>query len=109
MTLCAGGAKIGGNKMNFPELCEIMMIVCFGFSWPMNVIKSYKARTAKGKSLPFLILILTGYVFGIAGKLISGSFKWYVLFFYVLNFCMVFADLMLYIRNTRLDRENGVK
>ena len=86
------------------ELFEIIMIVCFGFSWPMNVIKSYRSRTTKGKSLPFLLLIITGYVFGIIGKLIGGSFKWYVLFFYVLNFIMVSADLVMYIRNYKLDK-----
>ena len=90
------------------ELFEIIMIVCFGFSWPMNVIKSYRARTTKGKSLPFLLLIITGYVFGIIGKLIGGSFKWYVLFFYVLNLAMVSVDLGLYVRNYRLDKQNGV-
>ena len=91
--------------MQFYELMEVCMIVAFGFSWPMNVIKSYKVRTAKGKSLSFLILILGGYICGIAGKLLSPSFKWYVLFFYVLNFLMIFADLLLYIRNRRLDRQ----
>ena len=40
------------------EIFEIIMIVCFGFSWPMNVIKSYRSRTTKGKSLPFLLLII---------------------------------------------------
>ena len=90
------------------EIFEIIMIVCFGFSWPMNVIKSYRARTTKGKSLPFLLLIITGYVFGIIGKLIGGSFKWYVLFFYVLNLAMVSVDLALYVRNYRLDKQNGV-
>lgn len=35
------------------ELLEIMMIASFGVSWPLNVIKSYKSRTTKGKSLPF--------------------------------------------------------
>ena len=35
----------------FSEMMEIMMIVSFGLSWPMNVIKSYRARTAKGKAL----------------------------------------------------------
>ncbi len=90
------------------ELFEIIMIVCFGFSWPMNVIKSYRARTTKGKSLPFLLLIITGYVFGIIGKLIGGGFKWYVLFFYVLNLAMVSVDLGLYVRNYRLDKQNGV-
>ena len=86
------------------ELLEIFMIVSFGFSWPMNVIKSYRARTTKGKSLWFLLLIITGYVFGIAGKLIGGNFKWYVLFFYVLNLVMVLTDLVLYFRNVRLDK-----
>ena len=90
------------------ELFEIIMIVCFGFSWPMNVIKSYRSRTTKGKSLPFLLLIITGYVFGIIGKLIGGGFNWYVLFFYVLNLLMVSADLALYVRNYRLDKQNGM-
>lgn len=89
------------------ELFEILMIVAFGFSWPANVIKSYKARTTKGKSLMFLILIFVGYLFGITAKLISDTFdwqtKWYVLFFYILNAIMVGTDLALYVRNARLD------
>ena len=92
--------------MNAAEILEILMVVCFGFSWPMNVIKSYHARTTKGKSLPFLLLICTGYVFGIAGKLIGGSYKWYVLFFYVLNLCMVSLDVAMYARNYKLDQKN---
>ena len=95
------------------EILEIVMIVSFGASWPMNVIKSYRARTAKGKSLGFLLLILFGYVAGIASKLVNETYmdniseKWYVLFFYVLNFVMVFVDFTLYIRNVRLDRERA--
>ena len=97
------------------ELLEVVMIVSFGASWPMNVIKSYKARTAKGKSLAFLLLILFGYVAGITSKLINEAYissfsqKWYVLFFYVLNFLMVFCDLLLYFRNRRLDIEKDKK
>lgn len=96
------------------EILEIVMIGSFGASWPLNVIKSYKARTTKGKSLAFLCLILFGYVAGIASKLINEAYmaafaqKWYVLFFYVLNFVMVSCDLALYIRNYRLDKKNGV-
>ena len=90
------------------ELLEIFMIVSFGFSWPMNVIKSYKARTTKGKSLAFLILIFFGYICGITSKLLATSCKWYVLFFYVLNFVMVGADLVLYYRNYQLDKKAGV-
>lgn len=93
------------------EILEILMIVSFGASWPLNVIKSYKARTAKGKSLPFLCLIFFGYIAGIASKLVNETYmasfasKWYVLFFYVLNLVMVGADLCLYARNYRLDKE----
>ena len=91
--------------MELYELMEVCMIVAFGCSWPMNVIKSYKVRTTKGKSLAFLLLILGGYVCGITGKLMAPSCKWYVLFFYVLNFIMVATDLALYIRNYRLDKK----
>lgn len=92
------------------EILEIIMIVSFGASWPLNVIKSYKARTTKGKSLPFLCLIFFGYIAGIASKLMNEAYmaeigaKWYVLFFYVLNLLMVGADLLFYIRNYRIDK-----
>ncbi len=95
------------------ELLEITMIVSFGASWPLNVIKSYRARTARGKSLAFLCLIFFGYIAGIASKLVNPVYmaaigeKWYVLFFYVLNLVMVGADLILYARNRRLDKEAG--
>ena len=63
-----------------------------------------------GSLLPaVLCLILFGYVAGIASKFLNEAYmasfatKWYVLVFYVLNFLMVFADLMMYVRNYRLD------
>ena len=96
------------------EIFEIIMILSFGASWPMNVMKSYKARTTKGKSLAFLYLILFGYVAGIVSKFVNDTYmadfahKWYVLFFYVLNFIMVATDLVLYYRNKRIDKKNGV-
>ena len=90
--------------MNAAEILEILMIVCFGFSWPMNVIKSYHARTTKGKSLGFLMMICIGYVCGIASKIIGGAFKWYVMFFYVLNLFMVLLDVAMYARNYRIDQ-----
>ena len=93
------------------EILEVIMIVSFGASWPLNVIKSYKARTTKGKSLGFLCLIFFGYVAGIAAKLLnevymaSFSSKWYVLFFYFLNLIMVGTDLCIYIRNYKIDKK----
>ena len=97
------------------EILEIIMVVSFGASWPFNVIKSYKARTAKGKSVTFLLLILFGYVAGIASKLVNDAYmasfaeKWYVLFFYVLNLIMVSADFILYLRNKNLDKKAAEK
>ena len=93
------------------EILEIIMIVSFGASWPMNVMKSWKARTTKGKSLAFLLLIEFGYIAGILSKFFNETYmanfasKWYVLFFYVLNFLMVGTDLVLYYRNYRLDKK----
>lgn len=93
------------------ELLEIIMIVSFGASWPLNVIKSYKARTAKGKSLAFLCLIFFGYIAGIASKFLNEAYmeafseKWYVLFFYFLNLLMVGIDLVLYFRNRLIDKK----
>ena len=73
------------------EILEIIMVVSFGASWPLNVLKSYRARTTKGKSLAFLCLIFFGYIAGIASKLVNEDYmakfatKWYVLVFYCLN------------------------
>ena len=97
------------------EILEIIMVVSFGASWPLNVMKSYKARTAKGKSLPFLCLIFFGYIAGIASKLMNDTYmaefsdKWYVLFFYVLNLMMVGIDLVLYFRNKALDKKGELQ
>ena len=93
------------------EIFEIIMIVSFGVSWPMNVIKSYRSRTAKGKSLAFLLLIFFGYIAGIISKFVNESYmaafsqKWYVLVFYFLNLIMVSADLVLYFRNLQIDKK----
>ena len=95
------------------EILEVVMIVSFGASWPLNVIKSYKARSTKGKSLAFLCLIYFGYIAGILSKLLNEAYmaafaqKWYVLFFYVLNMAMVGTDICLYVRNLRLDKERA--
>lgn len=78
------------------QFLEIAMIVAFGLSWPNNIITTLKNKSTKGKSLTFLMLIDFGYICGILAKLIGGNIVWYVLFFYVLNFIMVTADMCLY-------------
>ena len=86
------------------EIFEALMVICFGISWPVSIVKSWKSGTAKGKSLVFLCFILIGYLFGMISKIIAGKIT-YVLVFYVLNFIMVSIDLCLYFRNTKLDRQ----
>ena len=79
------------------------MMVCFGLSWPVSILRSWRARTAKGKSLLFLCGIALGYAAGIAAKLVGGQIT-YVLAFYILNLLMVSVDIVLYFRNRKLDR-----
>ena len=56
------------------------MLVCFGISWPFNIAKSIRSRTAKGKSVAFELLIIAGYLCGLIGKIILGNLS-YVVFF----------------------------
>lgn len=94
------------------EILEIIMVVSFGISWPANVMKAYRSRTAKGMSPMFLSLIFFGYIAGIASKFTNESYmaafasKWYVLVFYILNLIMVGINICLYIRNVKLDKQS---
>ena len=84
------------------EILEAIMVICFGVSWPMNIVKSLRAKTAKGRSVLFLIFIIVGYIAGIAGKIVSGNIT-YVFAFYILNLCMVSVDFALYFVNRHRD------
>ena len=88
-------------------ILETIMLICFGFSWPINLMKAYRARTAKGTSLTFLLLIELGYIAGIMAKIISGNIN-YVLAVYLLNFLLVALNLAVYERNVRLDKQSGL-
>ncbi len=94
------------------DLFEALTIFCFGLSWPISIRKSLISKTAKGKSLFFEVFLLIGYAFGIARKFIqvyatgSTGFIFYLsFFFYVLNFIEISIDVILYFRNTKLDKE----
>ena len=90
------------------SILETIMLVCFGFSWPLNVVKAYKARTTKGTSLPFILLIITGYVAGITAKVISGQIN-YVLVAYIVNLAIVSINIIIYFRNATRDKNNFKK
>ncbi len=76
---------------------EIAMLICFGAAWPVSIYKSLKTRAIAGKSLPFLVIIVVGYVAGILHKLIFHYDL--VIFLYILNALMVSLDIALYLRN----------
>ena len=90
------------------QILETIMLLCFGFSWPLNVIRAYKAKTTKGTSLPFIILIITGYVAGITAKILTNQIN-YVLIAYILNLAIVSINVLVYLRNYTLDKKRMVK
>ena len=93
--------------MDIVQLCEIGMLVAFGFSWPFNISKSIRSRTAKGKSVIFELIVVFGYLVGLTGKFITYNRTGvlaYSVWFYIADIVMVLIDICLYVRNVRLDK-----
>ncbi|EOS69006.1 hypothetical protein C818_02883 [Lachnospiraceae bacterium MD308] len=86
------------------ELLESTMLICFGLSWPMNLAKNIKAKSAKTMSLQFILLIIAGYIAGICAKFYNHKFN-YVLVVYLLNLIVVSANLVVYFINRHYDRQ----
>ena len=98
--------------MDIVQLCEIGMLTAFGASWPFNIAKSWRSRTARGKSVLFEIIVVGGYLIGLAGKFITWhrTGVWaYSIWFYFADIIMVLIDICLYVRNTSLDRKEDEK
>jgi len=85
------------------SLFEVLMLVCFGAAWPFSIVRSFRSRMTGGKSLPFLYIVLVGYVAGILHKIFYSYDL--VIFLYGANGLMVIADIALYHRNRRLERQ----
>ena len=81
------------------SIYEVVMLVCFGAAWPTSIMKSLKSKSVEGKSVLFLYVISTGYIFGIINKLVYH--RDIVVFLYALNLLMVLTDLFLYYRNKK--------
>ena len=103
--------------LNLAGVLEMLMLISFGISWPINVAKAWKARSTKGISVLFYGLILLGYLFGLAAKFTMIAYcapapwyetvRWYVMFFYVLNTLMVTAGVVIYFRNRALEKKSA--
>ena len=88
--------------MMLSYILETVMLLCFAAAWPASIYKSWTSRTRKGKSLSFMLIIIVGYIAGIAKVLVSNS-SVYMLIPYTLNTVLVLCDLVLYYRNYRID------
>ena len=82
------------------SIFEIGMLVCFGFAWPISIIKGIRTKSIEGKSLLFIYVVLLGYIFGIIHKILYNLD--FVVILYGINFLMVFIDLMVYYKNKKL-------
>jgi len=84
---------------NSAQVFEALMLICFGVSWPVAIIKTLRTRRVEGKSLAFLSLIVVGYLAGIASKITvalqSGTFPAWVIWLYALNTLLVCVDMYL--------------
>ena len=91
------------------DILEMFMIIFFGLSWPVNCVKLWCARTTRGVSALFYCLVMAGYLLGIASKVVKLgqgiTTPFYVWFCYCLNILLIFACLLIYFRNRRLERQ----
>jgi CDP-diglyceride synthetase len=90
------------------NVLETLMIVCFGLSWPLSIIRSYKSRSTKGKSLLFMCFIVIGYLCGLASKMITHTYN-LAFWFYFPNIIMVSTDICLYFRNKKIEKAAEAK
>lgn len=85
------------------QIFELIMLVCFGMSWPISVYKSLKSKSTQGKSVVFIIAIIVGYISGIIGKIVNDQLT-YVLALYCINLIVVSVDLALYFINSKREK-----
>lgn len=75
---------------------EAVMLVCWGLSWPVSIIKALKTKIVLGKSPLFTLLIALGYICGITHKILYS--RDYLILLYLFNLAMILTDLYLYMR-----------
>ena len=73
---------------------------CFSSLLTKSARRSLKTKSVEGKSVLFMYIIMSGYVFGMTHKIVYNLDI--VLVLYALNFLMVFFDLSLYYKHKKL-------
>ena len=82
---------------------EIGMMICFGIGWPMSIWKTLRTKQSAGKSVRFLLIVITGYICGILHKIFF--YYDFVIYLYILNLAMVLFDLYLTILYKKRTKE----
>lgn len=84
------------------QVLEAGMLICFGLSWPISILKSLRTKYVRGKSLGFMWLVFGGYVSGFGAKLFrataEGGLPEWTTPLYILNGVLVAWDIYLYHR-----------
>ena len=84
------------------QLFEAGMLICFGVSWPVAILKTWRSKRVEGKSIGFLVLVFIGYMSGIVAKFIRAATDdkaiELVTLLYALNAALVMVDLLLVLK-----------
>lgn len=82
---------------NASQMLEALMLVCFGVSWPLDIINTLRKRQSGGKSQVFMAVIVAGYLAGVAAKVLAARADARplppVLWLYLVNIALVAADM----------------
>ena len=82
------------------EYLEFAMLFAFGISWPFAIVRTYRAKRVDGKSPLFMIIVIFGYLCGIAAHLVEGTKLWLCIV-YLVDMALVATDLTLYCHYVR--------
>ena len=85
------------------EILEFAMLFAFGFSWPFAIMRTYRAKRVDGKSPAFMMIVIFGYLCGIAAHLAEGTKLW-LCWVYLLDMALVATDLSLYFHYAKRQR-----
>lgn len=97
------------GSLNVVGFLEVTMLVCFGAAWPASIAKSWRSRTARGKSVFFLAIIFTGYIAGISKTIIAEGAASFMMIPYAINATFVMTDILIYMRNAALDKAEDAR
>jgi len=93
------------NDIDLAELLEAMMLICFGLSWPISILKAVRLKFVQGKSIGFMALVFLGYTAGTVAKFADAAATSkplkLVTILYIFNGLMVFVDMALYMKYRR--------